>query len=313
MKKLLLIPIAVLLFKTSTSQTANFFVDGSIWTYYTSESYEPGMCTTQSILEKDSIQGDTLINSLIYKKLFVTSQVTIQLYPPCWFGGGPQPVTTSEKHIRFDSLTKRVYMVNDTGTFYPELLIYDFNLLPGDTTPMGSYPFASAFSVIDSIDTILIFGIPVRKFYLPNYALGNYIIEGIGGSNGLTYFNPKEMVLSGGIFMTELLCFQSGDSIYPSNSNCPQFIPVGVSEIYEQEHSINIWPNPFTSQTTIGFSKEQKNTIIRIRDVMGKEVNSLNFSGQQLSIERGELSVGIYFIQVTDEKKNIVNRKIIIE
>lgn len=311
MKRLILIPIAFLLFYTSNSQTANFFIDGSIWTYYTSESYEPGICFTQSILEKDSIQGDTLINSLIYKKSFVTSQVTLQLYSPCWNGGGPQPVTTTEKYIRFDSLTKQVYMVNDTGTFYPELLIYDFNLFSGDTTPMDGDPFAS--NVIDSIDTILFFGIPVRKFYLTNYALGNYIIEGIGGSNGLTYFNPKAIVVSGGVFMTDLQCFQSGDSIYPSNSNCPQFIPVGVSEISDQNHSINIWPNPFTSQTTIGFAKEQKNTIIRIRDVMGKEVNSLNFSGRQLSIERSEIPAGIYFIQVMDEKKNIENRKIIIE
>ena len=299
MKKANLLTIVVLITGACFSQSANYFVDGSVWTYNTTESYEPGMCTTQRTLEKDSIQGDTLINSLIYKKVFVTCQVTILLHPPCWFGGGVQPLTITEKYIRFDSLSSQVYMVNDTGTFIPELLIYDFNLATGDTIPiMGN--FASAGSnIIDSVITILFFGLPVHKFYLPNYSLGNLIIEGMGGSNGLTYFNPNDVVISGGIFMTNLQCFKSGDSLYnPSNSTCSQFLPVKVSEIFDQEHSINIWPNPFTSRTTIDFSNEQSNTTIKITDVIGKEVKSLKISGRQLTIERNDLPVGIYFVQI---------------
>ena len=312
MKKIVLILIATLFLKTAISQTVNYFVDGSIWTYYTTESSEPGICTTQNILEQDSILGDTLIYSLTYKKVFVTSQVNIQLYPPCLFGGGAQPITTSEKYIRFDSTTSRVYMVNDTGTFYPELLIYDFNLIVGDTIPLNNNSIV--YGSIDSVNTISFFGIQTRKFYLPNYAMGNYIIEGVGGSNGLTNFNPNAIVLSGGIYMTNLICFHTGDSLYnPSNSSCPQFIPVGVLEIYDSENSINIWPNPFSTRTTISFSSEQTKTNIKITNSMGQVVNTYLFSGRELEIKSCEFSAGIYYVQITNEKKINLYRKIIIQ
>jgi hypothetical protein len=75
----------------------------------------------------------------------------------------------------------------------------------------------------------------------------------------------------------------------------------------------NIYPNPFTSQTTISFTENQKNTTIRIMDVVGKEIKTINFSGKQLIIEKGEMSKGIYFVEVTDENKKVVNKKIVLQ
>lgn len=75
--------------------------------------------------------------------------------------------------------------------------------------------------------------------------------------------------------------------------------------------TINIYPNPFTSQTSINFGKEQKSTIIKIIDMLGKEVRSIDFSGKQLIIEKGEMKEGIYFLQIIDDNKNLVNRKLI--
>ena len=39
----------------------------------------------------------------------------------------------------------------------------------------------------------------------------------------------------------------------------------------------------------------------------------MKFTGRQLLIEKGEMSKGIYFVQVTDEKMNVVNKKIIVQ
>jgi len=87
---------------------------------------------------------------------------------------------------------------------------------------------------------------------------------------------------------------------------------VGIKE--ENNNSgITISPNPFTSETTISFNELQKNTTIKIMDAIGKEIKTINFTGKQLVIEKGEMSKGIYFLQITDEKKNIVNKKIIIQ
>ena len=88
---------------------------------------------------------------------------------------------------------------------------------------------------------------------------------------------------------------------------------VGINEITQDENEINIYPNPFTSQTTISFSETQKNTTIKIMDVVGKEIKTVLFSGKSLILEKGEMQSGIYFVQITDENKNVINKKIIIQ
>lgn len=76
---------------------------------------------------------------------------------------------------------------------------------------------------------------------------------------------------------------------------------------------ISVYPNPFSSQTNIIFNEEQNHSIIKITDVLGKEVRIIDFSGKHVSIEKGEMKKGIYFLQIIDGNKNIVNRKIIIQ
>jgi hypothetical protein len=48
-------------------------------------------------------------------------------------------------------------------------------------------------------------------------------------------------------------------------------------------------------------------------DVLGKEIKTINFTGKQLILTKGEMSAGTYFVQITDENNNVVNRKIIIQ
>lgn len=87
---------------------------------------------------------------------------------------------------------------------------------------------------------------------------------------------------------------------------------IGISEINDISE-ITISPNPFTLQTTITFTQEQKNTTIRILDLRGKVVKSFDFEGKQLTISKGELKEGVYFVQIIDRYKKVVNRKIIIK
>ena len=89
-------------------------------------------------------------------------------------------------------------------------------------------------------------------------------------------------------------------------------IQVGIAKEIKHE-GFNISPNPFTSQTTLTFSTEQKSTEVRITDVLGKEIKSLHFSGKELIIEKGEMENGIYFVEITDVNKNRENRKIVVE
>jgi len=98
------------------------------------------------------------------------------------------------------------------------------------------------------------------------------------------------------------------DSIFVTQ--CPF---TGVNETDKEPLSINIYPNPFSDQTIFMFSAEQKNTTIRITDLLGKEIRTMNFEGRQLVLDKSEMKAGIYFVQTTDEKKNIINKKIIIQ
>ena len=87
---------------------------------------------------------------------------------------------------------------------------------------------------------------------------------------------------------------------------------VGINQLKSDKY-ITISPNPFTSQTTISFSEIQKNTTIIIMDVVGKEIKAVVFSGKSLILEKGTMQSGVYFVQITDSNKNVVNRKVVVE
>ena len=77
---------------------------------------------------------------------------------------------------------------------------------------------------------------------------------------------------------------------------------------------ITIFPNPFSTETTISFGKEQTNTIVKIVNIVGREIKTIKVNNSNTVIlEKGEMQSGIYFLQIIDENKNSVNKKIIVE
>jgi hypothetical protein len=80
-----------------------------------------------------------------------------------------------------------------------------------------------------------------------------------------------------------------------------------------EKTNISISPNPFTSQSVISFSQEQRNCTIYIEDISGKKIKTYTFSGKEFTIEKGEMNTGIYFLKIEDELKNVVTRKIIVQ
>ena len=89
-------------------------------------------------------------------------------------------------------------------------------------------------------------------------------------------------------------------------------ICTGIQSQSSEIAVINIFPNPFTTQTTIDLNADYRNATIKIIDVLGKELKSINFSGKQVILEREELKAGMYFIQIISENKTIATNKIII-
>jgi uncharacterized repeat protein (TIGR03803 family) len=78
-----------------------------------------------------------------------------------------------------------------------------------------------------------------------------------------------------------------------------------------EDTEINVYPNPFNSQTTITFAQEQKNAVIKIMDVLGKEIKTINFTGKELIIEKAEIKAGTYFLHLQTEQGTAVKKIII--
>jgi hypothetical protein len=258
------------------AQAPNFFVDGARWVYYTWQNSEPGQETVFWIDEQNIIHGDTIIDSLLYLKLYTTTHHTLHIlgaFPPhqeyyhTYDSTGPT-------FIRYDTLLRKVFYLPDVDS--TERLIYDFNLQVGDTLPMRSTE--DLFVTIDSIDTISVFGIQVRRFFPGSHWYWdpwfNYILEGIGGSNGLFYFRPYYGSLSGGTEHTWFVCFQYADQILSQQGECPFIDLVAVKPI-EKQPVITIGPNPAHGEVTITIQPELLGATLVMSDYLGRKIHSV--------------------------------------
>jgi hypothetical protein len=95
-------------------------------------------------------------------------------------------------------------------------------------------------------------------------------------------------------------CIQTGQSIS------------GINESMDKQ-TFSIFPNPFTSSTTIKSMGNLKNASLTIYDAYGQDVKEVeNFSGNTLTLSRDNLPSGIYFIRLTEENKTIAIEKLIL-
>ena len=88
-------------------------------------------------------------------------------------------------------------------------------------------------------------------------------------------------------------------------------LPSGIQEL-NVSNSFNIIPNPFSSETHLTFSQEQNNSIITITNILGEVVRNISFSGKELTLARGELKKGMYFVHV-EGRKSLYSAKLMIQ
>ena len=88
-----------------------------------------------------------------------------------------------------------------------------------------------------------------------------------------------------------------------------------ITGIVENDNNniISVYPNPFSASTNITTTTALKNADLIIYDIFGQKVGSVkNISGQQITIERGNLSSGLYFVRLTEDSKVITTNKLVI-
>ncbi len=111
-----------------------------------------------------------------------------------------------------------------------------------------------------------------------SFSIGNYGYVGWGGANAIPQYNDFY-------------------EYTPDSSDM-----MGVTEMTDLQIA-TIYPSPFRTSTTIAFKEQQTNVTIKITDDLGREIKTINFTGKQLVLDGTEMKEGVYFMQVTDEKK----------
>ena len=88
---------------------------------------------------------------------------------------------------------------------------------------------------------------------------------------------------------------------------------VGIKELNSGVSSLNVVPNPMTSESVLSFVAEKNaDYTIRVTDITGKEVAVKQLEGRvgenHTTLERNNLPAGVYFMVLSDGK-NVVTKR----
>jgi len=309
MKKLILLLTAFISLTATHGQTnvyQPFPEDSASWVFDGWNSLSGGY--NHSTIYK--MKGDTIINSTSYNKIYIQTLTFYYINYP------PNPIVGynnfSIEHywggIRQDSINKKVYLI--LPTMNSDTLLFDFNLIIGDTLPPSYLNNQGGSNIVTGIDSIQIGNKYHKKF---NFNVSNpYIwvdsfIEGIGSWAGL---DNIYQAFEGG---SDLACFNENSVGGEYSGECV-IEPFTVS-IHNISLVLNfkISPNPFTNETLLQTDKTLRNASLTISNSIGQQVKQIkNISGQSIILNRGNLPSGLYFVQLTQDGKILMMDKIII-
>ncbi|MFI5142077.1 MAG: T9SS type A sorting domain-containing protein, partial [Bacteroidia bacterium] len=303
MKKfLLLLTIACIL--QVNAQTNVYHPFPNIYSdWHLSETQYPSSGTTGSLSYSYIyyVSGDTLVNSLNYKKVNYLNQG--QCYCP------PTPLNqiftggTYNFAYRNDSANKKVYILPLNNTV--EKLWYDFNLNIGDTlkntySTGGANPGITI--IVNAIDSVLTCNNYYKRFSCscsPTYPFGPiYLTERVGFS---THF-INETVSNN--------CTMEPFQLYSTDAWSIDACPNGLGiKSNINANIIALYPNPAQNNFTVEVSSNEKQTLF-IFDINGKQVLLQTINGTT-NIDAGNLSAGVYNLSITNNQ-SVENKKLII-
>lgn len=308
MKKLILLLTAFISLTTTQGQTnvyQPFPEDSASWVFDVWNSLSEGY----DYSEIYKMKGDTIINSTSYNKIYIQ---TLKFY---YIQYPPNPIVgynnfSTERYwggIRQDSINKKVYLM--LPKMKSDTLLFDFNLIKGDTLPPSYLNNQSGLNIVSGIDSILI-GSKYHKrfnFYKSPGIWVDSFIEGVGSWVGL---DRIYQTFEGG---SDLACFNENSVGGTYIGECV-IEPFTVS-IHNIDITLNfkISPNPFNNETLLKTDKTLKNASLTISNSIGQQVKRTdNISGQSIIIDRGNLPSGLYIVQLTQDSKILMIDKIII-
>jgi hypothetical protein len=151
---------------------------------------------------------------------------------------------------------------------------------------------------------------------------GNELWGIIEGGNSEEYVRKMDLDAEGDVYLNGLFLSPSvtfggttlshttaGQSeLYIAKLSASQV--VGIDEL--SNGSFTLSPNPMTSETAV---VSQGSTIasVRILDASGKVIREVQGNSSQVVIERGGMTPGAYFVQLTDADGGVSVQKLLVE
>lgn len=281
MRASLLLSILVLILPAASAQ--DYLAGEPIWLQHS-------ICAVpQPCIATDTynyyLAGDSVIQGVTWKKVVREGQISYmwQSTPPV----GPGCVGTSPYGPEFNGVwlirqqdrQLRIW-VNDM-----DVLLHEFDLQVGQAVPL-SYTNWNSEITVAAIDYVQVGG-EMRARYELEDSWAQYLIEGVGSSNGL--FEPLSNFLECGYGLD---CFGLANvSYYPTEWEGSCWVVMGIRTQVE-EPVVALSPNPASGELMLQGTRAGDR--ISIRDAVGREVIATRSASDRASIDVSGLPEGAY-------------------
>jgi hypothetical protein len=306
MMKHRLLPALALIILTGTTygQTNSYFQNGPVWQVRSACSLPPSNCAAYEYYNY-YLKGDTTLGNLVYKKFFKKG------YGYYWPKVPGIPASCPASYQYMDTVPSfflrssgKQMFIRQKGASGDQLL-YDFNLKVGDTLP-ATYNHGNESDItvtgIDSVQTPYGYR---KKFILSTNTNIEYLLEGVGHSQGLV--EPMVPVFDCGY---TLQCYSLNGTTYFPSSGPACNLSIGIAD--NMQVTAALFPNPFNTSATIRFGSILNGAQLEVYNAVGQLQRSLDFSGEQVEVERGGLNCGLYFFVAKQDGTKIATGKLIV-
>jgi hypothetical protein len=211
----------------------------------------------------------------------------------------------AEVFLREDVAAKKVYRrVNNA-----DVLLYDFSLTVGSTITLEN---GLGYNVLSVTDIPAADGTTRKRIYLNNFITSETWIEGVGSPNHPlrpSYEMPSDP------YVSQRCSFQNGVNIF-NFGLVNTGVPTDCAALGHAENELTgmiISPNPLKSTAIIAAGRDLNNAQINIYNSLGQLVKQTGgVNGNEMVLTKGNLSSGIFLLQIIENGKTIATRKLVI-
>jgi hypothetical protein len=256
-------------------------------TYPAANQQNPNFVATTTTIY--GFQGDTLINSEQWFKLY----------------------STSDSLFQSNLLYRGLLREENDKVFYLDTLnqldtLYDFSLNVGDSVLFDLYGMFPEWLQVVNVDSVQISGDYYRrlKFAEPTMnafdELNEIWIEGIGSIHGPLFPNfPVKFSQEMPDSMLVTCTFSNNQQVWQHQSYPSCYVNIVLSVDQLEPLDFKIYPNPFTDRIHIeNFGLHQYE--LTLLNSLGQTVKRTQVNGDNQIIDLTELKAGIYFLSINN-------------